>query len=162
MPSRSKSKTTSSSKKYGTCSPIDPKKRVNLTANKTRPTNNRDGSRDNSPAQVARVSKETKPLNFEIQCTGLKPNTKHDFYYKNTKITEDCRSLMPGQQIGSNELISDNRGKLHFKFQLKVNSVVTNLGSVKNVALQEPPGDALFEVRGENSTARTLVQFKDF
>lgn len=162
MPTLSKSTTTTSGKTYGTCSPLDPKKSINITQSKTKNTNNRDGGKDNSPSSLFKVEKETKPLNFVIECSGLKPNTKHDFYYKNTKITDDCRSLMDGQKIGSNELISNSRGKLKFKFQLKVKSVVTNLGTVKNVSLQEPAGDALFEVRGENSRAKALVQFKDF
>jgi len=106
--------------------------------------------------------KETKPLDFIIECSGLKPNTKHDFYYKNTKITDDCRSLMDGQLISSQNLISDSNGKLKFKYQLKVNTISRIGGGVTSVSIQEPPGDALFEVRGENSSAKTLVQFKDF
>lgn len=165
MPSLFKSKNSSSSSKksYGTCGPNDPKKSVNPTQTNTKNTVNRDGGRDNTPVSLSRSEKETKPLDFVIECSGLKPNTRHDFYYKNTKITDDCRSLMDGQKISSNELISDSSGKLKFKFQLKVKSVVTNVGAgIKSVSLQEPAGDALFEIRGENSSAKALVQFKDF
>lgn len=111
---------------------------------------------------------ETKALNFTISCKGLKPNTVHDFYYKNNKATENCRSTMPDLNIGSTKLVSDSSGKLTFSFQLKVNATIKkrkflifSLGR-DIVTLQEPPGDALFEVRAQNSVARSLVQFKNF
>lgn len=99
-----------------------------------------------------------KPLSFEIECTGLKPNTKHDFYYQNEKSTSYCRSLMEDDNVGSSTLQSDSSGKLKFKFQLPVKMKTS--GSVTQIF--EPAGDKLFEVRAVNSSARKLVPFKDF
>lgn len=159
---KSKSRSVTRNANFGTCGPNDPKKSVNLTQKKSTPGTNsgRDDRGGSSSPRVDTVT--TKPLNFEVSCSGLKPNTKHDFYYKNNKLTDECRSLMPGQNVGTTTLISDASGKLQFKFQLAVRAISSKSRASTTVNIQEPPGDALFEVRGENSSARALVQFKDF
>ncbi len=159
MPLFSKTKSSSlSSTKYGTCSPLDPKKTIDLTQKKSG-YNNTNTSGDSSDRSDRRPAIGTKPLNFTIECSGLKPNTQHRFYYKNKDYTENCRSLMTGQDISSTKLISDSFGKLNLKFQLVVNTTKTGKDIVN---LQEPAGDALFELRAENSIARSLVKFKNF
>ena len=99
-----------------------------------------------------------KPLSFDIECTGLKPNTKHDFYYQNEKSTSYCKSLMNDNNVGSSTLQSDASGVLKFKFQLPVKMKTS--GSTTQIF--EAAGDKLFEVRAVNSSARKLVPFKDF
>jgi hypothetical protein len=111
---------------------------------------------------------QTKPLSFEVSCSGLKPKTKHDFYYKNKKMINECKSLMPGPDISSTTLVSDEKGNLKFRFQMEVKYTIKRKSFLiffnrrKYLTLEEPPGDALFEVRAQNSSAKSLVQFKDF
>jgi hypothetical protein len=110
---------------------------------------------------------QTKPLSFEVSCSGLKPKTKHDFYYKNKKMINECKSLMPGPDISSTTLVSDEKGNLKFRFQMEVKYTIKKKRFLiffkkKYLTLEEPPGDALFEVRAQNSSAKSLVQFKDF
>lgn len=113
---------------------------------------------------------------FTMNCTGLKPNTKHEFFYKNVNKTSDCKSLMDTSDVGTSTLISDSAGNLNFKFYKALNVTSgpqfgatgdndsNNFSPVKstNYYINEPVGNALLEVRAENSSAKATVEFKDF
>lgn len=99
-----------------------------------------------------------KPLSFDIECSGLKPNTKHDFYYQDEKYTEYCRSTMPDLNVGSSTLQTDSTGTVKFKFQLPAKVAIN--GSVTTVLVAA--GDKIFELRAVNSSAKIKVPFKDF
>lgn len=105
-----------------------------------------------------RVSIIQKPLSFDIECSGLKPNTKHDFYYQNEKYTDYCKSTMQDLNVGSSVLQTDSTGTVRFKFQLPVKFVIDN--SVTSISIEA--GDKLFELRAVNSSAKVKVPFKNF
>lgn len=52
---------------------------------------------------------------FTISVTGLKPNTKHDFYFSGELKTDKCRIIRGMSNINTN-LVSDNSGNLSFDF----------------------------------------------
>lgn len=78
-------------------------------------------------------------------------------------MTTECRSMMPDANIGTTNLVSDASGKLNFKFQMSVRAVVTSKnGNVISTMLDESTGSKVFELRGQKSSAKSLVEFKDF
>lgn len=102
---------------------------------------------------------------IQVFCTGLRPNTKHNFYLDGIIDNEDARQL--GKRRGD-PLISDERGRLFFQFIIDE----TWLTKIKNdnggynfwgqntwatEAVFGSTGYTLFEIRGNNSSAKSLV-----
>jgi hypothetical protein len=64
-------------------------------------------------ADTTQDTLRSKAFNVPISVTGLKPNTKYDFYLDSVLYTWACKPF--GKNLGDN-LVSDASGKLTFYF----------------------------------------------
>lgn len=93
---------------------------------------------------------------FDFSLTGLKPNTKHSFYFENTDKSTKCRQL--GKTLGQ-DLITDAYGNLSFEFyyesDIPHNTVVTeyvqaelllsNLAGIKRIKVSSIDNTSIAE-----------------
>lgn len=117
-----------------------------------------DPSRGDRSDRNGSVNHVQKPLSFDIECSGLKPNTKHNFYYQNEDYTSYCKSSMQDLNIGTSTLQTDSSGSIKFKFQLPARFQIDG----PSVLLLIDSGDKIFELRAVNSSAKIKVPFKDY
>lgn len=121
------------------------------------------------PKPVTNTAPTPTYQRFLVSCTGLKPNTLHDFYYEGVVRNKDCTPTSKGSGTaawiasGSSNnnatfLTSDSQGKLEFAFYFTPN--VEKEVDLSNKVRYELAGDKKFEVRATNSTASKIVPFK--
>lgn len=124
----------------------------------TRPDPSRGDRSDRNGNRNGSLNTVQKPLSFDIECSGLKPNTKHNFYYQNEDYTSYCKSSMQDLNIGTSTLQTDSSGSIKFKFQLTAKFQTE--GSYTSLLIDA--GDKIFELRAVNSSAKIKVPFKDY
>jgi hypothetical protein len=108
------------------------------------------------PPTVAQPTQTLKPIHFTITCTGLKPDTVHQFYYEGIDVTQYCTAV--GAANGSTVLKTDNTGSitLDFNFTTNVEKYVDGLNKVG----YDLAGDKKFELRATGSSASKIIPFK--
>jgi hypothetical protein len=106
------------------------------------------------------------PKEQVFKCTGrgLKPNTRHQFFYENIDRTKDCRQLNTTRTSTSpiigrlgGPLITDSSGYVEFNFYFTaaVEQEVDRLNKTNYNLV----GDKLFELRAVDSSAKKIVPF---
>lgn len=101
---------------------------------------------------------------FECYGRGLRPDTKHRFFYENVDRTADCKQILEKGVTYAVEtgklggpLITDENGKVKFIFYFtpRVEQEVDKLNKVNYNLV----GDKVFELRATDSTAKKVVPF---
>jgi hypothetical protein len=107
------------------------------------------------------VSTTFKQQVFNITCTGMKPNTIHQFFYEGVERGIDCIPVYP-KPTGTNvvpgsELKTDSEGKIEFNFYFTLD--VEAQVDLANKTQYEVAGDKRFELRATDSSAYKIVPF---
>lgn len=104
---------------------------------------------------------------FDVLCTGLKPNTRHDFYYEGVVRNKDCAPrgvaygsatwIRQGTSNNATFLTTDSSGKLEFAFFFTPS--IEKEVDAANKVVYELAGNKKFEVRATDSQASKIVPF---
>jgi hypothetical protein len=143
-----------SSTSYGGYNGI-PVTQTNTTGN----NGNKDKGDSSSPApppSVAQPTQTLKPIHFTVTCTGLKPDTVHQFYYEGIDVTQYCKAV--GAASGSTTLKTGNSGSITFDFNFTTN--VEKYVDGLNKVGYDLAGDKKFELRATGSSASKIIPFK--
>jgi len=121
----------------------------------------RDDDRSNIKKQAPAVFKDQI---FEVECTGMKPNTVHKFYYEGVERGQDCIPVYPkptsSVTVKGSPLKTDSDGKINFKFYFTQD--VEKQVDASNKVKFELAGDKKFELRATDSSAYKIVPFTNF
>lgn len=129
------------------------------------------GSKRDEVKQQRRVTREVthyeiRDQSFRVTCTGLRPSTRHFFYYGDTDLSSRCKP--EGGTLGD-PLTTNASGRVVFDFywttgidpDVRVSSAGTpgglNLGSFLSGIFgspQTPVGNRVFTVRTQDSTSK--------
>jgi hypothetical protein len=134
---------------------LDPVKPPSTTGNDR--GNDRSGSSSPTPPPtVSQPTQTLKPVHFRVSCTGLKPDTVHQFYYEGIDVTQYCTAV--GAASGSTTLKTDNTGSITFDFNFTTN--VEKYVDGLNKVGYDLAGDKKFELRATGSSASKIIPFK--
>jgi hypothetical protein len=133
----------------GACAPV---RQTNGTDGNN---NGNGGTTDASLPSGSSHTQTLKPIHFEVSCTGLKPDTVHQFFYEGIDVTKYCSQV---GDIFSQTLKTDSAGtiKFNFNFTTNVEKYVDGLNKVG----YELAGDKKFELRATGSSASKIIPFK--
>jgi hypothetical protein len=93
---------------------------------------------------------------FDISCSGLKPSTKHLFYFANTDNSSRC--LPPGGTLGAN-LVSDSAGTLSFSFFYDAGLDEANTDFTRyNLMASSLAGAKTFSVESSDAASKAVGQ----
>lgn len=107
-------------------------------------------------ANIKEPEKEKKPVPseqvFEVECTGMKPETIHTFYYEGVDSGKYCKPK--GKKIGD-PIKTDAKGFVQFNFYFT--GAVEKAIDISNKVKYELAGDKKFELKATDSSASKVV-----